>query len=37
MHNNVNDNSFQIFHRNNKTVMRDDENNTQMNNHSNGN
>ena len=33
----INDNSFQIFHRNNKTVMRDDKNNTQMNNQSNGN
>ena len=31
----INDYSFEIFHRNNETVMGDDKNNTQMNNKSN--
>ena len=37
MYNDINDNFFQIFLRTNETVMRDDENNTHMNNQSNGN
>ena len=31
----INDHLFEIFHRNNETVMGDDKNNTQMNNKSN--
>ena len=37
MYNNINDNSLQIFYRNNETVMRGDKNNSQMNNQSNDN